>query len=573
MNERRTPEQGALSDTTRKTVEGTEGETQLVSSGTSAATPASDNGQRRRRPAIRLDDPWLGSLFRPLLITILIVCLDVSIISFFHLISPDWPTLYATALFWMGLGSALISGYTTTLLVHPSQRFRRNMAYRTAELGLLLVVARLVTWWITGTWPTIDQILIYPLDTLIDGYFFLGGFIIVISWLMSTFTTTDFLEMALQPDELLERDALSWRSGWAYDYRPQSDRGALLRRFVGRWLTGGVFLVVLTAGSQVGLGEHGFLAIIRQNIQPAVITATIVYFLDGLLLITLGRLAVLRARWQIEGTPAEENIMRNWPLYSLITMLVIGVVAALLPLGGTFRLAQVVLLAMEAVYFVFYFIFTFLMGLLLWLVSFGRAPAPVPASTPQTPQTPELPTSGIELPVWLGGAFFWALMLILLGYAAFIYLSGKGISFLWVKQLWLALRQRWFLFLDAYRMWQGPIAPETDEDKEDGGGKRRRGGLFSWLGLNRMTPSQRVRYFYLSILRLAKEQGAPRRPSETPYQYEPRLEDLVGREDANSMGEITESFVQVKYGARSVTQSELSQLERLWRRIRRSLRS
>src|SRR5690606_28569620 len=99
-------------------------------------------------------------------------------------------------------------------------------------------------------------------------------------------------------------------------------------------------------------------------IPSAVIGAGVVYFLTGFILIAIGRLAVLRAQWQIEEVTTTASIARNWPLYALGLIAIMGIVAALLPLGGTFWLARILMTLMQVIYFAFYFLFGLLIALL-----------------------------------------------------------------------------------------------------------------------------------------------------------------------------------------------------------------
>ena len=76
-------------------------------------------------------------------------------------------------------------------------------------------------------------------------------------------------------------------------------------------------LVLLAAGSRFDLPAAGFFGVMRQNIDPTVIGAIVVYFLSGLVLISQGQLALLRARWTLQKTPSAPNVLRNWPFYAM----------------------------------------------------------------------------------------------------------------------------------------------------------------------------------------------------------------------------------------------------------------
>ncbi len=73
-----------------------------------------------------------------------------------------------------------------------------------------------------------------------------------------------------KPDDLYIVRSVGDR--WQDTARPvYTDRPAILRRFVARWVIGGILLVILAAGSRYDLPESGFFGVMRQNIDPAVV--------------------------------------------------------------------------------------------------------------------------------------------------------------------------------------------------------------------------------------------------------------------------------------------------------------
>ena len=291
------------------------------------------------RPTTSFDTTWQNSLLRPALIAALIGCIIIALVAFIQHIVPSLPPTYVNILRLTSIGAALVGGYTTTLLVRPEQRQRRTLTFRLAEIGLILSITRIVLWATVEGWPAIGQMLIQPFAVLLTLGFVVNVILILVAWGMAVFVTNDFLAMALQPDELLDMEDVP-REFSGYDHRIQSDRRALVRRFTERWAFGGALLIALTAASQVGLGTNGFLALIRQEIAGGVMGAAVIYFLLGLLLLTFGHLAALRANWHLEKVPSDATIVRNWPFYAFGLLLVVAVVAFLMPLGGTFRLAS-----------------------------------------------------------------------------------------------------------------------------------------------------------------------------------------------------------------------------------------
>ena len=558
---------------------------------------------------IPYDQPWLTSLLRPVLIAILVVCLDQVVMAFIARLLPALSGNYVPVILVISVLAVLIGCVTTTILAQPIYRHRRTPAYRLAEIGLLVALTRIAIWVVTGNVPTLNEFLIHPLDTLLDGLFITGGLIVIFSWLMATDTTDDLLHLALQPDELyaMQMDRIGEMVRTSH-----SDRPSILRRVVTRWLVGGMLMVLLAASLQLGPSSHGLFALLRQNIQPSVIGAIVSYFLTGLLLISQGQLALLRSRWSIDRVPSATNVLRNWPLYVLGLLLLIGLLATLMPFGGTFYLAQILGAIIAFIFNTLFSILQFFMMLLLLLVSLltGKAPPPPaqkPAPAPQ-PLLPEAQAQASHLPLWVGGALFWVTMALLLGYAAYIYFSGRGMTFAWLRALWQALRARWLQWFGAYQQWQMTRVREAAR-KAGAGGADERQDLAFWGKADNLSPSQRVRYLYLSLLHYAAQQGIARAQGETPLQYAPRLAQQVmqAQQDKLSVGPatpsqtgepsdlaaeaqaqsahreaqtqamqqdvqaLTDAFIQVRYTSQPIEATKISLLDRIWQRIKRQL--
>ena len=531
-------------------------------------------------PANLSDRAWMQSLLRPALIAVAAVCIVVAMMAFVRRLVPGLPAVYTELLIGIGALASIIGSISTTWLSQPGQRSKRNIGYRAAEYGLILGVTRLGTWAATNQWPDPEQFLLRPMDALLDGYFILGLVVITLAWAMSTAMTEDLLALALQPDDLYA--ARTYSDRWQDTARPvYTDRPAILRRFVARWVVGGVILVILAAGSRYDLPENGFLGIIRQRIDPAVVAAIIIYFLVGLVLISQGQLALLRARWVLQRTPSVAGVLQNWPIYAFLLILVLGIVAALLPLGGTFYLAQILTAILAAIYNTIFGIFRFFLSLMLLLMSWLTG-EPVQEAPPPPPPMPTLapqvaPAAESIIPPWTGGAIFWLFALALLGYAAYIYFSGKG-NLGWLHRFWAMLRMRWLTLFGAYRQWQAARARANAGSAEELLA-RGRGGWPAWLRLRGLDPNAQVRYYYLSILHRAQEAGLPRHEAETPLHYAPRLAQHLEADNAQAdnmkrqaITELTEAFVQVRYAGTPIAPEQLNQVKRVWQQIKRYLR-
>jgi hypothetical protein len=522
------------------------------------------------------DNSWMQSILRPALIAIAAVCLVLAMLAFIRRIMPSLPLVYTELLALIGALASITGSITTTWLAQPGQRSKRSAGYRAAEMVLILGITRIAIWLTTDSFPGVEQFLLKPVDSFLDGYFLVGALVVMLAWIMSTAMTEDLLAMALQPDDLYIVRGVGDR--WQDTARPvYTDRPAILRRFVARWVVGGILLVIFAAGSRYDLPESGFFGVVRQNIDPTVIGAIIVYFLAGLVLISQGQLALLRSRWILQKTPSAPAVLQNWPVYALMIIVLIGIVAALLPLGGTFYLAQILSATLAAIYFflfgIFRFFLTLFMMLLSWLTGEPVEEAPPPPEPMPTPALDIPPENAAVLPPWTGGLFFWAFAAILLGYAAYIYFSGKGSDFAWARRIWAMLRMRWLALFGAYQTWQAArLRAQASRAEEALRGKDR--ALPDWLRLRGLDPDRQVRYYYLALLHRAEEAGLPRKEAETPLHYAPRLAEQLDADELNrtAIADLTDAFVQVRYAGSHVAPDRLAQIKQVWRQLKRTLR-
>lgn len=476
---------------------------------------------------VRYDTIWLHSLLRPLLIVTLVCCLNVALTSFLHYAVPDIPANYLSVLLVLGAAAALLGCFTTSWLEQPEQRAHRSERYRFSELVLLLAVTR-GTIWLIGPWPTLNTLLATPLEALFDLWFIGGAIVVVLCWNLATEMTSTLLSLALQPDEVFaleveQRHVDSLRSA-------RTERRSHLEHFTNLWIGGGVLLILLAAATRIAPAEQGFFALVRQRIDPAVLTSSVVYFIVGLLLVSQGQLALLRARWTIERVPNAPAIVRGWSLYTFLVLAVAGAIAALLPFGGTFLLARILYAILNALYVFVQLLVQFFMLLLSLLFSpltGNAAPTPTPEPTPllEATVTPAPPSSAPFLPEWTGSALFWVTMGIFLLYATVVYMRSNNLRWAWVTRLWQLLSERWRQLRQSVQSLNlGAAAADEQTEQLEGAAVRR---PLSWWQRRTLSPAERARYYYLLMLERAAAVDAARHTGETPNRYAQRMSETL----------------------------------------------
>jgi hypothetical protein len=503
---------------------------------------------------------------------VLVLCINIALAILLEQYAPGLGPGVRLAVLGLGIVTALIGVTTTTWLAHPNQRLRRTAGYRIAEIVLILLVARIVLWLAAGQLPSVEAFLMRPDEVFFDGPYLLTLVALLFTWLAAIDFTDDLAQLGLQPDEL--HMAQTARSGVFDSSRPaQADRRAILRRIVARWVGWGIILIFIASALRMGITRERFWTLAHQDVNPTVIAVIIIYFLSGLLLLSQGQLAVLRARWTLDRLPTSNGIMRNWPVYTLVVLLVTAILALFLPLGDTLLISRVLGALLDAIYWVVSLIFQ-LVSLLLILL-FSLLPTsdtlPPPAPPPQVANPPPAMAPVVEIPPWLGGAMFWTTILFILALAAYFYFTDKQTNFRWLRRIAALLRARWEQLAGGWYAWRRSqrLHRAAKLGTAVAGGEV---GRHWWpLRWGRLNPAQQVRYLYFQMLDRAAEYEKPRHESETPAAYAPRLSEEVGAEaeDKEAIEALTKAFVQVRYAGEVPQREQVSWLSQLWDRLRK----
>ncbi|MCX7671907.1 MAG: hypothetical protein N2439_17785, partial [Anaerolineae bacterium] len=370
-----------------------------------------------RRPAYQdfFDAPWVSSIFRPLLIALVAGSVVVGPLTILHLIGAPWRMGYVLPCAFL---AALEGAYSTLQLGRPSWRDRRGSAYRLGEMIVLLGLLRLAVWTFGTGWPGLAEVQLWLRDpfAFLDAQFAIFGPWILIAWGLAVGMTGDFLDLALQPDEIAAHESRIWgESRSALRAGRATPRSEILARFVAHWTVGGGILVLFAALARVDFAANALRLGVRGLGLPAgLLVALLAYFLAGLLLISQARLAVLRGRWYNQDVEVQPIVLRRWHVNSLIAVLLIGLVAAFLPMGTTSWLSaavETVLAWIVRLGYLLMFLLAMFLTLLLWPLR--HLMQSETTSRPDLSVTPPVPTQAEALswlPDWLGGAVLWSII-------------------------------------------------------------------------------------------------------------------------------------------------------------------
>jgi hypothetical protein len=523
------------------------------------------------------DSAWQSLAGRPLLIAIQATCLAAGlwVIALNVSETPGDLRLVPLVMF----AAALAGVASAQWLAEPGQRLVGKTGFQLAQLLLLLAIMRVLAWAMTGLWPTLASVRDWILEPWLffDGVFLATSLMAALAWHRASVVAGIFYRLALTPGELAYDNERRAGAFWRFGHLPERSlvsRVDLVEHYATQWMVGGVFLALCAAVTRVRIGEGLSLNVLDLGIPTPLVAAIVFYFLIGLALLGQARLAVLRAQWMLDGVEMPEHLPSRWNRWSLVVIVAIGLLAALLPLGSTWQLGAivntVVMFFVQIALFVVSLILSVL-GLILRL--FGEQPEmpEIPQElVPAIPQEPLAPL--LEMPPWLGGATLWLVVLVALLLALRLLLGKDGLDVTRRKlqrvlaRLWAYLKSWGRGVQDLARSIQvslpGRRATANDEAARQ---------PWRFIRLGGLPPREQVRYFYLSTLRRAADQGIARQPAQTPREFVQDLEQTWPEAELD-VEALTEAFVIARYDAAEISPDEAQQVKSVWERIKRALR-
>jgi hypothetical protein len=199
-------------------------------------------------------------------------------------------------------------------------------------------------------------------------------------------------------------------------------------------------------------------------------------------------------------------------------------------------------------------------------------PVELPRIVPMAPPAP-----GSTFAEWIRSLIFWAIFLGIIGFSLYHYLNQN--QALWQKIRGLRVVRGLVAAWRGLWRWIRGVNQNIAQGVEAGWKRlvaRRSGGSprpsWGFTSLRRMSPRQRVLFFYLAMLRRGRENGLPRNPSQTPYEYAGRLRSQLTEVDSD-VDSITDEFVEARYSRHEISLEHANIVQQLWRRIKRAMRA
>lgn len=506
--------------------------------------------------------PWADNFFRPLLIVVMIMCINVSIVSLVELINPAWSGLFFLAGMLLTTVEAI---YSYRVLQSYLKQGVSVLRYRLAEAAVLIIVLKFFYFMaqpVSVVSREIQSLWSAPL------IFFNNEFIMLVvlgflAWGMASQTIGDFETL----------------------YDPYIDNRMTLEGLTERFFWGGGLLVIIS-GMTHWVAQAGVSSLIDLN-RPSlsgVIFNVLVYFMAGLILISQVNLTRLMIRWRFQKTNVVPGLARQWARYGLIFLALVTLVAFLLPTEYTLGLLTTVGIFVEFLINVFLFILQLLFILitlpLSWLLGLFGVEDIGPSAPPERIPPPDLGSQGDGMPSWveiIRSLIFWGLTLAILAYLIKTYLEDHPELLQHLKRFRpLAVLMGLLTSLWGWvTHWTQAGLALLPKRTPQGSGSASTLSAFqplNWLNLRRLSPRDRILYYYLNTLKRAEQKGAPRPADQTPYEYEPRLNQSAPDVQAE-IHELTQSFVHARYSREAFSEAQASLVQQVWQKIRKAFRA
>jgi len=302
----------------------------------------------------------------------------------------------------------------------------------------------------------------------------------------------------------------------------------------------------------------------------------LIYFVLGLILLNKTRLDLVRTGWIWEGIPIGRGVSTRWIAFGLVTILVVGLIALILPtqysmglLPTLSYLLNLVITVVQAIIFVVVSIFSFLLSLIL-----PRQAQDTPSNQPPPRLPPPLPSQGSTTD-FIQSLVFWIIFLLTIGYLLYHYLDVhpdltgrfqrlRGLA--WLRNVWHQLRT---LLRGLNAQIAAVIEAQRARARQAAAARSPRAAR--WFGLRRLSPRQQVQFFYLAMVRRGQQHGIARQPAQTPYEYAQTLQNSLPEIDRDVTG-LTDSFIEARYSRHDITTEKVGRVRQYWERIKRALR-
>ena len=527
---------------------------------------------------------WQEKYLQPGVIVLVILAMFTGPVVLLETIFPEGPW---QSLPWLVL---LVSaeGILTTRWLGITERKVNRLVYRIAEIAVILLFVRLFTWLFVIDLPSsqeLEEYLFAP-STFIDPIYFTFALLLFFAWQQTITMTAFFIDLQLDFEELYYYSKTG-HDRYQLERPLPKDRKALREGYIKQWVVGGLLtgaFATLTTFDLTGLSGNGVevRTIGRLGLRPSMLAALLIYFVGGLWLAGQSQLAVLRSRWLLQDTRLDQMMSRTWNRASVALIGIIATVAAFLPIGSTFaisRILQLITVAIVAIVNIVFFLLTIALALIASIfIRPGSEDLQEPLDIGEIdPEQFLLEPLEQPTPSPIFGGIFWIVVIVAVAAAVVFFLRGRGVTLTgssfatFFSNGWLRLRT-WFLSL-----WRGlgKQVQQLEQSIRERLQMTEKPAVGVFV-LNRpsfrsLSPREKIRYYYLSVVRRAEDKGIERGKSETPSEFAADLKEEWPEADVE-VEAITDAFVKARYSPQPMTGEDLGPVKETWNRIKSTIR-
>jgi hypothetical protein len=534
-------------------------------------------------------------LISRLLVAVMLACLIVPVVLIVEWVYPSWEGEFLIPLGFFVALEALYSHYRLRGVNFISAEWWYS---RAAEWIVLLILIKLVLYGLRG----FDRLWI-DLQLWRENffqYFFSPEYLFVILTALAIWVlcgNIEYLFSQIEVDEqLLKADIDTRATGLRIEVRRQLANLMIL--------VGGIMVVIVALLNLSAEAEGSGSQIVDQGV-----IAIMVYFLCGLVLLSLTQFSILRARWIVNHIQISQKVTTSWFVYSLILILILASLSILLPTGYSKQLLRVLQLGftyfIDIILIIYYLLITPIILLVRWLMSlFKLTPRPVPYEAPRPELFTPPPLISRGPIVWwelIKTVLFWGTLIGLVGYAFVYYFRENPQYFTWMRgsRVFTALTKFWKLLAE----WFGGVNQQIVGVVQNGMQRLRSRSVHQMSGTRqnffnprRLSPRQQLLFYYLALVQRGGEKGLPRGASQTPQEYSERLIKYITAESLRMTGKeegkinrmipgspeqseileeitrLTEGFEEARYSRHEIVKDQASLMRQYWLSVSRVFR-
>ncbi len=521
----------------------------------------------------------LEEVVRPAAIAGMLTCIAIALSQFVSTISLNWPGRFFVILVFL---VSLESIHAQRLLSRRNVSEKDQARFRFVEWVVILMIVRLGVYLGRGWGALVADLSRWSDDLMafLDPGFLSNAVLVAIFWAAAMSLSAAFQELEAAPIERMP--SVTDPDFYLRSTMPHhglTDRRSRLNRIVNVFFAGGVAILLLAGLSQVDVRN---LVLLEPQGGSGVVLNALAYFLIGLLLTSHAQYTILKATWDLQGVPTQGSIGQRWLLLAIGFLLLVGLVAALLPVSYSVGILDAGSMAVQWVgYAILQFVFlivlivTTVLGWFAGLFISNEAivrETPAPAATPPPPP----PVQGVEGSLaWLEvlrTLVFWGVLIGVVVYSLFHFVGDRwgivrAISmtrlFGWLARAWRAVRRS---------AAKAIIHTRENLARRWADARARAPKVRPWrfVSLRGMSPRERVRYYYLSTLHRGAQQGIVRPPSMTPLEYQDQLVQAIP-ELSREVRALSLAFIEARYTEHAIDNEEVGAAETVWRAIKRAL--